>query len=80
MAAGKPMTSKPTKRERSEQIAKKRTEKAIKAIRRIGDLGDRARFELTQSDLDKIGAALSEEVKNLRSHLSVDPLDVSFDL
>jgi hypothetical protein len=52
------------------RLAERRTTKALKAIRVIGNLANRSQYEYNDTDVKKIVAALSAEVDALRNRLS----------
>jgi hypothetical protein len=54
------------KRAKFVQLAENRTVNAIKAIRVIGKLGNKAAYEYSEADVAKIVRALSKEVEALR--------------
>lgn len=58
------------KRAKFIKLAQKRTVNAIKAIRVIGKLGNKAHYEFDDGDVKKIVNALSKEVDALRSRMS----------
>jgi len=58
------------KRSKFVELAESRTVNAIRAIRVIGKLGNRAHYEYTEADVKKILHALSKEVDALKSRLS----------
>ena len=58
------------KREKFVRLAEKRTINAIKYIRRIGKLGNKAHYDYSDKDVKKIAGALRREVETLRNTLS----------
>jgi ribosomal protein L7/L12 len=58
------------KREKFVRLAERRTVNAIKAIRVLGKLGNRAAYDFDDSDVKKIVNALSREIENLRARMS----------
>lgn len=58
------------RRERFVSLAEARTEKALNAIRLLGNLANRANYEYTDGDAAQIVRALEHEVKNLRIKFS----------
>jgi ribosomal protein L7/L12 len=58
------------KREKFVELAERRTGNAIKAIRVLSKLGNKAAYEYDDADVKKIVNALSREVDALRSRLS----------
>ena len=58
------------KRQKFVELGEKRTKNAIKAIRVIGNLGNRAHYEFDENDVRKIVSALSKEVDALKQKLS----------
>lgn len=57
------------KRAKFVQLAERRTVNAIKAVRVIGKLGNRAAYEYTEADVKKIAAALTREVEALKARM-----------
>ena len=57
------------KREKFVELAQKRTKNAIKAIRVIGKLGNRAAYEYSDTDVAKIVKALNDEIEALKSRM-----------
>lgn len=73
-----------SKRANFERLAVARTKKVVKAIRVLANMGGQNRYayEFAQADVDKIVAALDEEVARLRQ-MMIPPgrqLDIEFDL
>ena len=58
-----------TKRARFVKLAERRTNKAIKAIELIGNLGNRSNYEYEAPDAEKIITALDEAVKDAKAKL-----------
>jgi hypothetical protein len=58
------------KREKFVQLAQSRTVNAIRAIRVIGKLGNKAHYEYDDSDVRKIVSALSKEIDELKARMS----------
>ena len=58
------------RREKFVRLAESRTAKAMKAIRVIGNLGNKSQYEYDERDVKKIIAALHAEVDQLRNRLS----------
>jgi hypothetical protein len=58
------------KRKKFVEIAEKRTINAIKTIRVIGKLGNKAHYEYDETDIRKIVSALNKEIETLRNRLS----------
>ena len=58
------------KRQKFVELAEKRTMNAIKAVRVIGKLGNRAHYEYDENDVKKIISALSKEIDALKNRLS----------
>lgn len=54
------------RRERFVSLAEARTEKAIRAIRLLENLANRANYEFEAAELDQIVRALEAEIKNLK--------------
>ena len=59
----------PEKRAKFVQLAQRRTNNAIKAIRVIGKLGNKSAYEYTEEDVKKIAGALSKEIEALRARM-----------
>ena len=55
------------RRERFVTLAEARTDKAIKAIRLVGNLSNRSNYEYSDKDAAQIVRALEAEVKALRA-------------
>jgi hypothetical protein len=51
------------------ELAEKRTVNAIKAIRVIGKLGNKAHYQYDEADVKKIASALSREVDALKARM-----------
>lgn len=51
------------------ELAEKRTVNAIKAIRVIGKLGNKAHYQYDEADVKKIVTALSREVEALKARM-----------
>lgn len=58
------------KRAKFVDLAESRTVNAIRAIRVIGKLGNRAHYEYDESDVRKIVAALNKEVESLKVRMT----------
>lgn len=58
------------KRQKFVELAEKRTVNAIKAVRVIGKLGNRAHYEYDEHDVRKIISALNKEIEALKNRLS----------
>lgn len=74
--------SRTAKRDKFIEFAERRTVNAIKAIRVIGKLGNRAAYEYTDTDVGKIVKALNEEIEQLKTRMksSGRPDSVDFKL
>ena len=57
------------KREKFIKLAERRTNKAIKAIELIGNLGKRSVYEYSASDAEKIITALDEAIEDAKAKL-----------
>jgi len=57
------------KRAKFVELAQSRTTNAIRAIRVIGKLGNRAAYEYDESDVKKIVGALTKEIEALRARM-----------
>jgi len=53
-------------REKFVRLANKRVNKAVKAIRLIGNLSNRSNYSFTQQDIEKIFRVLGAELKSSR--------------
>jgi hypothetical protein len=73
---------KAAKREKFVEFAERRTVNAIKAIRVIGKLGNRAAYDYTDADVAKIVKRLAEEIEQLKTRMksSGRPDSVDFKL
>jgi hypothetical protein len=58
------------KREKFVELAVKRVTRALRDIRIIGNLSNRAAYEYTEEDVKKIVRALQKEVEALRARFS----------
>ncbi len=58
------------KRVRFVQLAQSRTVNAIRAIRVIGKLGNKAHYQYDDADVKKIVGALNKEIDALKSRMS----------
>jgi DNA-binding MarR family transcriptional regulator len=58
------------KRRKFVQLAEKRTANAMRAIRVIAKLGNKAHYEYDEKDVKKIAAVLSREVEALRTRMT----------
>jgi ribosomal protein L7/L12 len=63
-------TSKTDRRSKFVELAERRTANAIKAIRVIAKLGNKAAYDYSDADVKKIAQALSKEVDALRARMS----------
>lgn len=57
------MANRETKHERFVRLAEARTEKALRAIRLICNLSNKATYDFSDSDIRKILKALDDEIK-----------------
>ncbi len=64
------------KRERFISLAEARTEKAIKAMRLIGNLSDKRNYSYSPSEAKQIVTALEKELRTIRQRFG-DDLDSS---
>lgn len=55
-----------TKRDRFVRLAESRTGNAMRAIRTIAKLGNKAQYEFDDGDIKKIAAALTKEVEAMK--------------
>lgn len=60
------------RREKFIELAEKRVTRAIRDLRRIGNLSNRNNYEYTDRDVSQILSALEGEVKKLRSSFKED--------
>lgn len=58
-----------TKRQRFVRLAESRTSNAIRAIRTIGKLGNKAQYEFDDADIRKIAGALSKEIEAMKARM-----------
>jgi len=58
-----------TKRDRFVRLAESRTSNAIRAIRTIGKLGNKAQYEFDESDIRKIAGALMKEIDAMKARM-----------
>ncbi|MCW4460827.1 hypothetical protein OK349_03850 [Sphingomonas sp. BT-65] len=56
------------------RIAEKRVGNAIRAIRLIGNLSNRAAYEFNDADVKKIAAALGKEIDSMQRRFSDTPV------
>ena len=62
------------------ELAESRTINAIRAIRVIGKLGNRAHYEYNESDVKKIVGALTREIDSLKARMTIGKSEVDFKL
>lgn len=55
------------------RIAEKRVGNALKAIRLVGNLSNRAAYDFDEADIKKIAGALSKEVEAMQRRFSETP-------
>jgi hypothetical protein len=58
-----------TKRDRFVRLAEGRTSNAIRAIRTIGKLGNKAQYEFDEADVRKIASALAKEIDAMKTRM-----------
>lgn len=58
-----------TKRDRFVRLAESRTSNAIRAIRTIGKLGNKAQYDFDELDIRKIVSALNKEVEAMKARM-----------
>jgi len=63
------------KREKFVELAEKRTARAIKGIRVIGNLSNKGIYEYTEDDVNKMVKALEKELKRLRERYRTQKRD-----
>ena len=75
-------SSRRDKRAKFVQLAEKRTMNAIKAIRTISKLGNKAHYDYDEADVRKIALALNKEIEALKLKMtnSAGQSDISFKL
>ena len=59
----------PPKREKFVSLAESRTVNAIKAIRVIAKLGNKAAYDYTEADVNKIARALTKEIEAMKARM-----------
>lgn len=71
-----------TNRDKFVELAEKRTVKAIKAVRLIGNLSNKTNYSYTDADVKKIITALDNELKSLKRRFETTSTeaDVEFKL
>lgn len=60
------------KRERFVSLAEARTEKAIRALRLIGNLSDKRNYSYTPAEVKQIVSALEKELRSIRYRFGED--------
>lgn len=60
------MDKKESRKEKFVRLAEKRTQRAIDAVRLLGNLSNRSNYEFSDSDVKKIFRALDDELKLAR--------------
>lgn len=58
------------RRERFVALAEARTDKALNAIRLLGNLSNKSNYEYSEADVNKIVKALEAEIKMVRSRFA----------
>lgn len=58
------------RRERFVALAEARTDKALNAIRLLGNLSNRSNYDFTESDVTQIVRALESELKELKANFA----------
>ena len=58
------------RRERFVSLAEARTEKALNAIRLLGNLSNRSNYEYTEADVTQIIRALETEIRGLKTRFA----------
>lgn len=58
-----------SKRDRFVRLAESRTINAIRSIRTIGKLGNKAQYEFDESDIRKIASALTKEIDAMKARM-----------
>jgi hypothetical protein len=58
-----------TKRQRFVRLAESRTSNAIRAIRTIGKLGNKAQYEFDETDIRKVASALIREIDAMKARM-----------
>jgi hypothetical protein len=59
-------------REKFVRQANKRVNNALKAIKNVSELSNRANYEYTQEDVDKIIASLRKEVEDCKKKFEIE--------
>lgn len=69
------------RRQKFKKLAEGRTNKALGMIRKITRLNNPRAYDFSKDDIEKICAALENEIKDVREHFStVPPKKVTFKL
>lgn len=58
-----------TKRQRFVRLAESRTSNAIRAVRTIGKLGNKAQYEFDEADIRKVAGALMKEIEAMKARM-----------
>lgn len=66
----RPESHRRDKRAKFVELAEKRTVNAIRAIRTISKLGNRAHYDYDEKDVRRIVAALNKEIEALKAKMS----------
>jgi len=69
-----------TRRERFEEVAQRRTNNALNAIRLIANCANRHNYEYDQEDVQKIILALKKEISDLQSAFNANQSKGEFKL
>jgi hypothetical protein len=64
------MNEKETKREKFVRLAEKRTNRIIETLVLLGNCSNTGAYEYTQKDVDKIFAAIQEQVNNTKKRFT----------
>jgi hypothetical protein len=79
LSDGEKRASSREKRAKFVDLAESRTVNAIRAVRVIGKLGNRAHYEYDESDVKKIVAALNKEIDALKVRMTDKGTKVAVD-
>ena len=74
----KPERRRKSRRERFLSVAERRTNQVLKAIRLLGNCGNRAAYEYTDEDVEKVFDAIQKEISNTRARFRIRSKDKGF--
>ena len=72
-------TPRKSKRERFLSVAEKRTVKVLRALRLLGNCGNRAAYQYTEAEVQKVFSAIQREIDRSRDRFG-RPSEVDFSL